>query len=215
MPIIITTTKNAAAAETTASTTTTTTLFDKNNLDPPVTADTTPSPLQHPQHTRTKSGIEVEAAAAYYFESNESSPEKERAKNDDIANFQKNVHSSWESGDEEESFEEDESSGGEEENDGEQQQSQRSNRRRDSPSKESRRQHNLSVQFTDSLVVGDGKEETLPRGNLTAVAAKEFQPPFLAPGTASTSMLSDSRFFSVHHLHHYFTLHRTSSFRCQ
>lgn len=127
----------------------TTTLMDTTVPAPPptITADTTPSP----QHSRTKSSIEVEAAAAYYFESNDDSPEKERAKNDDIANFQKNVHSSWESGDEEE-------------NDAAEGKQVSAFSTKPTPSKPSRHHHNLSVQFTDSFVANHGgKEETEPQ----------------------------------------------------
>ena len=110
---------------------------------PPPPAESDPSP----GHQRTKSGLEVEAAAAYYFnESDEDEPSP--AKNDDIANFQKNVHSSWESDDEGE---------------GVNQKSGISNKsRRGSFSNRFSRHQHLSVQFTDDSFVGKevGNEES-------------------------------------------------------
>mmetsp|Transcript_7392 Transcript_7392/g.12548 ORF Transcript_7392/g.12548 Transcript_7392/m.12548 type:complete len:882 (-) Transcript_7392:99-2744(-) len=126
-----------------SSSTSTTTPMDVTIPLPPtttVTADTDPSP----SHARTKSVLEVEAAAAYYFEDNESSPNK----NDDIANFQKNVHSSWESEDEEEDYNK------------KQDQSNRSSERRGSFSKRpARHRHNLSVQFTDDSLLGKDNDK--------------------------------------------------------
>ena len=158
--------------ETSISTITTTTPMDVN-IAPPPTSDTASSPQQH---ARTKSTLEVEAAAAYYFENDDevSSPQRtDRAKNDDIANFQKKVHSSWESGDEEEEEDDD--------NENEEQSYRSAKRSHSKPSP--RHRHNLSVQFTDDsfmdrnsfLMKDDRKGETGPSGN--DAAAQAVQPP--------------------------------------
>eukprot|EP00986_Skeletonema_menzelii_P005319 scaffold1915_cov143-Skeletonema_menzelii.AAC.5 len=131
------------------------------------TADTDPSP----SHARTKSVLAMEAAAAYYFEADESS----QTNNDDIANFQKNVHSSWES-DEEEDYNK------------KQGKSNQSNERRGSFQKGRRRhRHNLSVQFIDDSVSGKENEKGETISNDVDDANAAYLKAFPQPPATSTS----------------------------
>lgn len=161
---------NAVQRKDPSSTSMTTTKMDIPIPPPPsnISADTDPSPT----HTRTKSALEVEAAAAYYFDENdESSPTKD----DDIANFQKNVHSSWESGDE-----------GEDSKNKQRRSVEKQGSLRGSFTRR-RHRHNLSVQFTDDSFLGkdNDKGETVSNDMDDANAA--FLRGTQQPPTASMS----------------------------
>jgi len=139
---------NAVQQKESSSAFTTTTKMDVPIPPPPtnISADNDPSP----SHARTKSALEVEAAAAYYFENDESSPTKD----DDIANFQKNVHSSWESEDEEDDRKKKH-----------EEQSHRSSENLRGSFSKRRHRHNLSVQFTDDSLLGKDTDKGKTRSN--------------------------------------------------